>query len=89
MALSTKRAMQCPECGFTTHDIPLFEHHNCDVQSNGGFCEDYPACGHEFGDCNGKRYGSDESIKARYYEMASSGMSDEEIDMQWEREYGD
>jgi len=28
-------------------------------------CEDYPCCGHELGDCNGKKYGSDESIKAR------------------------
>lgn len=29
-----------------------------------GFCEDYPCCGHEFGDCFGQKYGSDESIKA-------------------------
>ena len=28
-------------------------------------CEDYPACGHELGDCEGKLYGSDESIKAQ------------------------
>lgn len=26
-------------------------------------CEDYPCCGHEFGDCDGSLYGSDESIK--------------------------
>lgn len=26
-------------------------------------CEDYPCCGHEFGDCDGSKYGSDESIK--------------------------
>lgn len=26
-------------------------------------CEDYPCCGHELGDCEGKLYGSDESIK--------------------------
>jgi len=26
-------------------------------------CEDYPCCGHEAGDCNGKKYGSDRSIK--------------------------
>ena len=25
-------------------------------------CEDYPCCGHEQGDCEGLRYGSDESI---------------------------
>lgn len=28
-------------------------------------CEDYPCCGHELGDCEGKLYGSDESIKER------------------------
>lgn len=28
-------------------------------------CEDYPCCGHEFGDCEGLLYGSDESIKAQ------------------------
>jgi hypothetical protein len=26
-------------------------------------CEDFPCCGHEFGDCEGLKYGSDESIK--------------------------
>lgn len=31
-------------------------------------CEDYPCCGHEPGDCEGLRYGTDESIKA--YAMA-------------------
>ncbi len=30
-------------------------------------CEDYPCCGHEAGDCNGQKYGSDESIMAREY----------------------
>jgi len=30
-------------------------------------CEDYPCCGHELGDCEGRLYGSDESIKARAY----------------------
>lgn len=28
-------------------------------------CEDYPCCGHEAGDCEGLKYGSDESIKAQ------------------------
>ena len=28
-------------------------------------CEDYPCCGHELGDCNGARYGTDESIQAQ------------------------
>ncbi len=31
-------------------------------------CEDFPACGHELGDCDGKLYGSDEDIKARTIE---------------------
>lgn len=30
-----------------------------------GHCIDYPACGHEHGDCDGSRYGTDESIKAQ------------------------
>lgn len=30
-------------------------------------CEDYPCCGHEMGDCEGKLYGSDESIKEAVY----------------------
>ena len=29
------------------------------------YCEDFPCCGHEAGDCYGSLYGSDESIKAR------------------------
>lgn len=28
-------------------------------------CEDYPCCGHELGDCDGSKYGSDEDIKAQ------------------------
>ena len=28
------------------------------------FCEDYPCCGHEMGDCFGQKYGTDEQIKA-------------------------
>jgi hypothetical protein len=28
-------------------------------------CEDFPCCGHERGDCEGKLYGSDASIIAR------------------------
>jgi hypothetical protein len=27
-------------------------------------CEDYPCCGHEWGDCEGQLYGSDASIIA-------------------------
>lgn len=28
------------------------------------WCEDYPCCGHEAGDCDGSLYGTDEAIKA-------------------------
>lgn len=27
-------------------------------------CEDFPCCGHESGDCDGSKYGSDEDIIA-------------------------
>ena len=40
-------------------------------------CEDYPCCGHERGDCEGKLYGSDESIKAnaaRYAYLEDQGI---------------
>lgn len=43
-------------------------------------CEDYPCCGHESGDCNGQKYGSDESIMAREYarwsRLAEDGYED-------------
>ena len=57
----------CPECGFTSRDIALLNNHSCDIQQNGGHCEDFPCCGHEYGDCNGLKYGSDEAIKAQIY----------------------
>lgn len=56
-------AASCGECGFTTADIHLLANHSCDIQSFGGSCEDFPCCGHEAGDCNGQKYGSDEAIK--------------------------
>ena len=31
-------------------------------------CEDFPCCGHEAGDCNGQKYGSDAAIMAREYD---------------------
>lgn len=31
------------------------------------YCEDFPCCGHEAGDCDGSKYGSDESIKQAVY----------------------
>lgn len=58
------RSASCPDCGLTTRDTALFNNHSCAVQEQGGRCEDYPCCGHEFGDCNGLLYGSDEAIKA-------------------------
>jgi hypothetical protein len=39
-----------------------------------GPCEDYPCCGHEWGDCDGTKYGSDEDIKQRVYDR----MNDED-----------
>lgn len=42
-------------------------------------CEDYPCCGHEMNDCQGLKYGSDESIKADVYrrmEMSDDWMFD-------------
>ena len=39
-------------------------------------CEDFPCCGHEAGDCNGQKYGSDEAIMAREYARLSR-MDDE------------
>lgn len=56
--------VSCSACGFSTTDIHLLARHSCEVQSNGGRCEDYPCCGHEAGDCNGLLYGSDEAIKS-------------------------
>jgi hypothetical protein len=38
-----------------------------------GYCEDFPCCGHEAGDCNGQKYGSDESIKAGVHEAWRTG----------------
>lgn len=62
-----KQAVSCNECSFTTTDVALFNNHSCDITSNGGRCEDFPCCGHEAGDCNGLKYGSDEAIKARVH----------------------
>lgn len=63
-------AATCPTCGFTSMDIVLLQNHSCEVAANGGRCEDYPCCGHELGDCNGLKYGSDESIKEQVYRAA-------------------
>ena len=70
-----KYTMTCDECGLSSHDQALMEHHSCDIQQNGGRCEDYPACGHEWGDCNGLLYGSDEAIK-------------EQVEIEWRTGHG-
>lgn len=38
-----------------------------------GHCIDYPACGHESGDCQGLKYGSDESIIASVHTAWNTG----------------
>lgn len=58
------RPAACAYCGFTTTDIGLIRSHDCSIEENGGQCEDFPCCGHERGDCNGRLYGSDEAIKS-------------------------
>jgi len=47
-------------------------------------CEDYPCCGHEMGDCEGRRYGSDAGIQATDAMLRRRGYDDFEIDMWWE-----
>ena len=63
MHLNSNIKSSCTDCGFSSHDIYLLNNHNCDIQQNGGQCEDFPCCGHERGDCNGLLYGSDEATK--------------------------
>jgi hypothetical protein len=79
----------CDECGFSSTDKHLVQRHSCDVEQNGGFHEDYPACGCEYGDCNGRKYGSEESMKETYYRLASIYGDGAEFDDAWERIYGD
>lgn len=45
-----------PDARFAEATEPILTHH-----------EDWPACGCEWGDCFGQKYGSDEEIKARVY----------------------
>lgn len=66
----------CAECGFRSDDIYLLRNHSCDIQKQGGRCEDYPCCGHEAGDCNGLLYGSDESIKEQVLRDIATGHGD-------------
>lgn len=39
-------------------------------------CEDFPCCGHELGDCDGSKYGSDESIKQKVCDRWENGEED-------------
>lgn len=77
----------CPECGFTSRDVGLLNNHSCAVQEQGGRCEDFPCCGHELGDCNGQKYGSDEYIK----EQVMRSMTDDRFAESYDRqvEYDD
>lgn len=70
----------CPECGFASRDIALLNNHSCDIQAQGGTCEDYPCCGHEWGDCNGLKYGSDEAIKSDPHLLCDHENGDCEVD---------
>lgn len=56
----------------------LIRDRNEDLPAFGGtrHCEDYPCCGHEWGDCDGSKYGSDEEIKRRVHERIASGDDD-------------
>jgi len=79
-ARSRSITMTCDVCGFTAvDDAPLMANHSCEVQLGGGRCEDYPCCGHEAGDCNGLRYGSDEKIKSMVYEAIRNGWDIDEM----------
>lgn len=75
----------CSECGFTSSDKPLVDNHSCETQENGGYCIDFPACGHEAGDCNGKKYGSTESILRTQRMLEERGYADYEIDDYFDR----
>lgn len=86
-----KQAIACNDCGFTTRDVALFNNHSCDIQEQGGTCEDFPCCGHEFGDCNGLKYGSDEAIKSDPHllcdhEAGICEVEDEAAEAAWEAE---
>ena len=70
----------CSDCGFASADRHLVLNHSCDVSSHGGYCEDFPCCGHERGDCNGQLYGSDEAIKSDPHLLCDHEMGDCEVD---------
>ena len=51
------------------------------------YCEDFPCCGHEAGDCDGSKYGSDESIKQRVYDRMNDDSIDDDHDFEPEGWY--
>lgn len=57
------------------------------------YCEDYPCCGHEAGDCDGSLYGTDEAIKSRIGEHFmcdhEAGMCDAYPEDEHEWDYDD
>lgn len=73
----------CSECGLSTTDINLLARHSCAVTQHGGRCEDFPACGHETGDCNGLLYGSDEAIQSDPHLLCDHNTGNCEV---WDRE---
>lgn len=44
----TRRAT-CNDCGYSG-SLAALELHSCQIQEQGGRCEDYPCCGHTDGD---------------------------------------
>jgi len=46
-------------------------------------CEDYPCCGHEMGDCEGQKYGSDEAIIEQEYRRIAHEDYDPYYDGGW------
>lgn len=39
----------CNHCGYSA-DVDVVKLHSCQIQEQGGRCEDYPACAHTDGD---------------------------------------
>lgn len=52
------------------------------VNQRGRACEDYPCCGHEWGDCQGWKYGTDQEILQRHYAKLNSRDYDPYYDLE-------
>lgn len=87
MAISKRTTYSCDECGFSSTDHDLVKYHDCETEENGGVCIDWPCCGHELGDCNGRKYGSESSMRDTYYKLADKYGDGPEFDDAWERIY--